>query len=134
MNKEHGTLPDLCRYWWEKGQRCLVTAGREYDAGNYDFAINRLYYCVFYAVSAWMIENGMSFRKHTGVRSAFHKHLIREGLMSRKWAKLYDRLFEDRTDGDYVPFTQFEDDYVCKQISDCREFLDQMKPLINAIR
>jgi uncharacterized protein (UPF0332 family) len=98
---------ELVQYWWEKAERSLALAEFEYSVGAYDFAINRLYYCAFYAVSAWLIENGKNFKKHSGARGLFHREIISAGLLPKKWAKFYDRLFEDRTDSDYVPMTKF---------------------------
>jgi hypothetical protein len=36
--------------------------------------------------------------------------------MDAKWSKLYDRLFEDRQQGDYHAFVYFERDYVEAQL------------------
>ena len=118
----------------EKAERSLISAEFEYQAGSYDFAINRLYYSAFYAVSAWLIENGRSFKKHSGARGLFHRDMINTGLLPKKWSKFYDRLFEDRTDSDYVPMTEFEKDYVQDQIHACKEFLEEIKPLIKALK
>ncbi|HHV62824.1 MAG TPA: HEPN domain-containing protein [Firmicutes bacterium] len=51
------------------------------------------YYAVFYAVSAWFLERNLSFKKHSGVRNAFHRYIIGGGLLDPQWSKLYDRLF-----------------------------------------
>ncbi len=126
-------LDELVRYWWQKAERSLASAEYEYNMDSYDFAINRLYYSAFYAVSAWLIENGRSSKKHSGIRSFFHRDMINTGVLSKKWSKFYDRLFEDRTDSDYVPMTEFEDSYVQAQIKTCREFLEEIKPLIKAL-
>ena len=72
-----------------KAQNSFDSAKREFKAGAYEFAINRLYYSVFYAVSALLMENDMSFKKHTGVRSFFHKEFIKEGLIEFKWGRFY---------------------------------------------
>ena len=42
----------MVEYWWEKAKKSLKSANREFEAGAYDFAINRLYYAAFYGVSA----------------------------------------------------------------------------------
>lgn len=126
-------LAELVRYWWEKAERSLASAQYEYEMGAYDFAVNRLYYSVFYVVSAWLIEDGKYFKKHSGVRALFHRELIHTGSLPHKWAKFYDRLFEDRTDSDYVPMTEFEETYVRTQIIQCEEFLGEIKPLIKTL-
>lgn len=64
--------------------------------------MNRLYYSAFYAVSAALLDRQVSFMKHAGVRASLHRELVKTGLLEEKWGKLYDRLFEDRQEGDYM--------------------------------
>lgn len=132
MNKNAARSELVC-YWWGKAEASLESAEREYEAGASGFAINRVYYAAFYAATAWMIENGKVFNKHSGVRQAFHRELIKPGLIDKKWSKFYDRVFEDRNEGDYVPLTAFDDAYVRESIDLCREFLAAMRPLIRSL-
>ncbi len=53
---------EVVRYWWSKVEESLASAQREFEARSYDFAINRLYYAVFYAVSAALLERRLSFK------------------------------------------------------------------------
>ena len=43
---------EVVRYWFEKAEDSIISARREFEAGSLTFAMNRLYYCAFYAVSA----------------------------------------------------------------------------------
>lgn len=119
----------MVNYWWEKAESSLESAKREFKAEAYDFSINRLYYSAFYGVSALLLENGMSFKKHSGVRAFFHKEFVKEGLVDKKWGRFYDRLFEDRNEGDYTAFIDFEKSYVEEQIELCGNFLKQIKKI-----
>ncbi len=53
----------VARYWWPKAQDSLSSARREFDADDLSFAMNRIYYAAFYAVSAALLERGTSFKK-----------------------------------------------------------------------
>jgi uncharacterized protein (UPF0332 family) len=99
---------EMVRYWWSKALDSMASARRESEAGSYSYAMNRLYYAVFYAVSAVLLGRQQSFKKHSGVRAAFHRQFIRTGLLDMKWGRLYDQLFEDRQEGDYIVFVSFE--------------------------
>ncbi|MFW6017003.1 MAG: HEPN domain-containing protein [bacterium] len=139
MNNKNGNHENknqkelMIKYWWEKAQNSFDSAKREFKAGAYEFAINRLYYSAFYAVSALLMENDMSFKKHTGVRSFFHKEFIKKGLIEVKWGRFYDRLFEDRQEGDYTAFANFEEDYVKEQINSCEKFLKQIEIMMDTL-
>ncbi len=120
-------------YWFEKAEESITSARREFGAGSFSFAMNRLYYAAFYAVSALLMAHKLSFKKHSGVRSAFHQKFIKTGLLARKWGRLYDQLFEDRQEGDYVVFISFEPVYVETQLDQCTQFLEQIRSLIPPI-
>ena len=121
---------EVVRYWLEKAEESMASARREFEAGSLAFAMNRLYYSAFYAVSALLMARHLSFKKHSGVRAAFHQHFIKSGILERKWGRLYDQLFEDRQEGDYVVFISFDLDYVETQLNQCAQFLEHVRPLI----
>ncbi len=114
-------------HWWGKAEKSIEAARREIAAKDYDFAINRLYYALFYGVMAALLERGLSFKKHSGVRSAFHKEFIKKGILNKNQGKLYDRLFEDRQEGDYTALVEFDEDYVEKQLENCIVFLQELR-------
>lgn len=124
---------EVVRYWWTQAEESLASAQRETVAGAYTFAVNRLYYAAFYAVSAALLERQRSFRKHSGVRAAFHREFIKTGLLDVEWGKLYDRLFEDRQEGDYIALASFDQDYLEAQLTRCVEFLENLRPLIASL-
>lgn len=122
----------VVRYWWSKAEESLASARREMEAGAFAFAMNRVYYAAFYAVSAALLDRRLSFKKHSGVRATFHREFIKTGLLDTSWGKFYDRLFEDRQEGDYIALTQFDREYVQSQLDRGGEFLAQLKPLISS--
>lgn len=124
---------EIVRYWWSKAEESLASAKREFEAGAYSITMNRLYYSAFYGVCAALFERGLSFRKHSGVRSALHREFVRTGLLEPKYGKLYDQLFEDRQEGDYIVFVTFEPDYADQQLKNAVEFLGELRSLIQVI-
>jgi uncharacterized protein (UPF0332 family) len=125
---------EVVRYWWSKAKESLASAQRELEAGAYTFAMNRLYYAAFYAVSAALLERQLSFVKHTGVRATFHREFIKTGLLDMNWGKFYDQLFEDRQEGDYVALIAFDQEYVEAQLVRCTQFLDELRPLLSSLQ
>jgi hypothetical protein len=47
-----------------------------------------------------------------------------------KWGRLYDQLFEDRQEGDYVAFVSFEAEYVQTQLEQCSKFLEELRTFL----
>jgi uncharacterized protein len=118
------------QYWWEKAQESLASAHREFSASSYMFAMNRIYYAAFYAVSAALFSRGISFKKHIAVRSAFHSEFVKSGKLSANWGKYYDQLFRDRQEGDYIPLVDFNELYVSTQLKRGEQFPATIEPLI----
>lgn len=114
------------RYWLERSRDALASARDEERSGRLAFAVNRCYYAAFYAVSAVLLVRGHRFVKHSGVRTAFHQHLVKPGIVSDAWGRFYDRLFQDRQEGDYLEFATFADDEV-------RETLAKVADLVAAL-
>lgn len=125
---------EVMHYWWSKAEESLASAQREFNAGAFAFAMNRIYYAAFYAVSAALLDRKTAFRKHSGVRAAFHREFVKNGILDSTWGKFYDQLFEDRQEGDYLALIAFEPDYVQNQLARCREFLTVLRPHITSLR
>jgi uncharacterized protein (UPF0332 family) len=47
--------------------------------------------------------------------------------------KFYDRLFDDRQEGDYLALASFTADEVKAQIEDCTRFLEMLRPFISSL-
>ena len=132
MNKKE-QIENVIRYWWKRSEDSIKSAEREIKAKDFCFAINRLYYSLFYAVSAALLERNREFKKHSGVRTAFNREFVKEKLLDKDSGKLYDQLFEDRQEGDYIPLLDFEESYVMEKLDGCKVFLDKLPPLIKSL-
>lgn len=127
-NKEE--LKELIRYWFEKSHESLEAARDELKAGRLSFSVNRIYYSCFYAVSAILLQEKLRFKKHSGVRAAFHQHLVKSGKVSHEHGKLYDELFEARQRGDYIELVSFEKNQVEDWLQQANQFVEAIKRLI----
>jgi uncharacterized protein (UPF0332 family) len=132
MTAEHPKA-EVARYWWTKAEESLLAARRELEAGDRTLAVNRAYYALFYAVSALLFEEGHKFRKHSGVRGAFNREMVKGGRISREHGELYNRLFRDRQKGDYTSFAEFDAEYVEKQLQGCEGFLADVRRMLKSL-
>ena len=123
----------VVRYWWSRAEESLASARREFQAESYMIAVNRIYYAAFYAACAALLERGQTFRKHSGVRAAFHSACVKTGLVDMEWGRYYDHLFEDRQEADYVALVSFEREYVQSLLAQCAAFLGALRLLIPSV-
>lgn len=122
----------LIGLWMQKAQESLASVELELNAGHINFAVNRLYYACFYATTALLLRDGKQYARHSAVKSEFGRTYIKTGRVDAKWNKFYQKLFEDRQEGDYIPTTTFEASEVSTRIEQAREFLDLVRGLIDA--
>jgi len=128
MKKE--LLSSMVKYWMEKAKEAINSAGIELEAGHLSFSANRLYYACFYSVSALLLSKNLKFKKHSGVRAAFHKYVVKTNLIDKEYGKLYDELFEARQSGDYVEFSSFEKKDIENWLKLANDFVGKISKLL----
>lgn len=128
--REEEPLKEVLRYWIEKAADSLDAAGDELKAGRLSFSVNRIYYACFYIISAVLLQQRLRFKKHSGVRAAFHKHLVKPGLVGREYGEFYDEIFEARQRGDYLELVYFEKEQVEEWLQKARQFVETIRLLI----
>lgn len=130
-NSNNTQKDDLIKYWMEKADESLQSARSEYQKERLSFAMNRIYYSAFYALTALFKSKDKVFRKHKGLRSALHRELIRQGTLDKSWGKFFDEVFESRQRGDYIPMVRFENEQVEYLLEQANIFLAEIKNLLN---
>jgi len=124
------TNKELVGYRLQKARETLNDARILADAQRWNPCVNRLYYACFYAVSALLIQQGLSSSKHAGVRGLFNQHFVKTGKVAKEKAKVFNDLFERRQEGDYMDFVSFEESQVRPWISQTEAFIETISLLI----
>jgi len=123
-------LKDLVGYRLQRGRETLEEARLMAKEGHWNACANRLYYAVFYMVSALLIQNGLATAKHSGVQGLFNRHFVKTGKMAKEHGRLYKALFNLRQEGDYVDFVRLGAETVAPLIEHVEEFEQALGRLI----
>ena len=75
---------DLATYRIKRALETLEDARVLAQSSRWNACVNRLYYACFYAVSALLLQKGLSSSKHTGVRSLFNQHYVKPRNVPRE--------------------------------------------------
>jgi len=102
---------ELVSYRLQKARETLEDARILADAGRWNPCVKRLYYACFYAVSALLVQEGLSCTKHTGLRSLFNRHFVKTNKVPKEKTRIFNDLFERRQESDYVDFVSFEESH-----------------------
>jgi uncharacterized protein (UPF0332 family) len=89
-------------------------------------AINRAYYAAFYSACAALLRKGRQFTKHTSVRAAVNKEFVKTAKLSEDLGRFYNTIFDERGEGDYEVFADFNAKDVALRIDECERFVAAM--------
>jgi uncharacterized protein len=122
----------IIRYRMERAAQTLADAEILARAGSWNSCVNRLYYACFHAISALLLRDGLASAKHTDVRSLFNERFVRTGMIAQDLGTLYNDLFRDRQDADYVDLVDFEERQVRPLIAEARRFVARVEELLQS--
>ncbi|MEI6429081.1 MAG: HEPN domain-containing protein [Pseudanabaena sp. ELA607] len=71
------------------------------DEGLHDSAVSRAYYAMFYIAEAFLIEDGLSFSKHSAVISKFGEHFAKSNRVPSEFHRYLIESEQSRLRGDY---------------------------------
>lgn len=93
---------DVIAWSIERAGVRLAAAERELEAGVPQLAADHAYYACFHLLSAIFLQDGLTLKRHSALRSALHERLIQTGRLDRQWGSIFDRLAELRTKSVYA--------------------------------
>jgi len=132
---KHEDTEALMSYRMQRAEESLRAAQIMYEKDMLSFAMNRIYYSMFYAVQAASILKGVSFSKHGQVKAYLNRELVKTGIVPISLGRIYNKAFEYRQKFDYVDFAEPDQDLVESHLKEARVFLDGIeKHLQNTIQ
>ena len=91
---------EFARNEWKKAERSLTAAEKLINIDP-DSSVSRAYYSVFHAVTSLFAFEGKEFTRHSAIRAAVHRDLVKPGKWPITLGADYDFLLEIREMGDY---------------------------------
>jgi len=98
----------LIEHRLNRAKETLEEAKLSIDNERLLLAANRIYYAVFYAVSALGLKNDFATSKHAQLLSWFNKNFIKTNIIEKRFGKFYLDAFEMRQESDYDDFVEID--------------------------
>ena len=127
-NEERKTLVAL---EMKKARETYEDIGILIAANRLNGAANRMYYAVFHAVCALLINDGHQVNTHKGSHALFSQHYIKTGILPREYGQLYNQLQTMREESDYNCEYDVEIDELQQRIDPARRLIDDIDKLVN---
>ena len=111
----------------EKAYRFMAEADAVAAMELWDVVANRIYYAVFHAVSALLINDRYEVRSHKGAGLIFGQKYVLTGLFSVEDGRLYAKLQDLREKSDYNLVYQSDECEMAPLIVRSKELIDRIK-------
>lgn len=121
----------IVNYRIEKAFATLQEAKDVLRLEHLSLCANRLYYASFYMASALLIHDGLSAQTHAGVLRLIGLKYVKEGTLTPDVAKLLNRLFSMRQEGDYGDIFDYEFEEIEPFIEKVESLLYLLKAMID---
>lgn len=102
------------------------------SANRWGGAANRLYYAVFHAINALLINDGLQVNTHKGSHATFNLHYIKTGVLSKDYGRLYSQLQTMREESDYNCVYDVEPEELLSRIEPARQLIDEIEKIVKA--
>lgn len=119
------------RYRLDKAQEVYQAAEILYRASQWNSVINRLYYACFYSATALLLYHQVPAKTHSGVIGRFSEEFVRSGIFSIDEFRVYSKLLNWRSKGDYSDLFDFEKEDVQPMMKPVKDFIDKVATLID---
>ena len=131
MNDTGENMTAYVRYRLEKAQEVYQAAKVLQDASQWNSVINRLYYACFYSASALLLYKHIPAKSHSGVIGQFSEAFVRQGIVDIATFRVYAKLLNWRSKGDYNDLFDFTKEDVDSMMEPTKVFIDKVASLID---
>ncbi len=120
----------LIGYRLNQAKETIEEVNKLIETGLLKVAVNRVYYGMFYYLTALALKYEFNSSKHAQLIGWFNKDFIKTGLIDIRYGQILKDAFKNRTEGDYAPFIEFELDDVTEMRDDLKEFVMELEAFI----
>ena len=124
----------LIHYRLNQAEPTIDEVRKLIEADLLNVAVNRIYYGIFYSLTALALQYEYQSSKHFQLMGWFNQNFIKTVLIEVKYGKILREAFKNRSDGDYAPFIIFEKEDVLDMQSDMIDFIDRIKLFLNPMQ
>jgi hypothetical protein len=123
---------DYVNYRFNRANETFEEALILAENNRWNAIVNRLYYASFYAVTALLIKYGIETKSHDRVRIKFSQEFVSKGLIGKEMGRLFTKLSDFRTKGDYGDLFDYDKVIVEPLIAKTRGFINKIGEVLQS--
>lgn len=125
--EDSGTLADVLKIAFEKSESCISAAQNLINFQDFDGAVNRAYYGIFWAVTCVHLLDGNHFKKHKESIGIFNRDYINTGIFPKEFGRRIHNASDARNDSDYSIHVKSTEQTAKESLETARELFEVVK-------
>ncbi len=121
---------ELIKYNIERANKAINDVEFLIENQKYHLATNRIYYGIYYILSALALKHFFQTSKHTQLIGWFNKNFVKNGILEKRFGKYIQNAFEQRMEGDYGTFVNFEKEEIDNSLKEMKEVINRIIELL----
>ena len=126
-------MKEQSRALLEKADDNLRAANDLILGSHYEVAASRVYYTMFYAAEALLLEEDLEFSSHGGVHGAFGERFTKTGRLDAKFHRFLLDAYRARQSADYDAPADVSREDAETLMSRAAEFLQAIRQLMGGV-
>ena len=123
MSISEADRESLIQYRIERAYEAIEEAELLIDNDKLKLAVSRVYYGMFYILTALALKYNFKTSKHKELVGWFNKNFIKDKKIDQRYGAMMRKAFKSRNDSDYADFIKFEKSDVEKMFLEMKDFI-----------
>lgn len=101
-----------------------------FDSGKLNVAVNRIYYGMYYTLTALALKYKFETSKHSQLIGWFNREFVSSNKLDVKYGQILRNAFQNRTKSDYDAYIEFTPHEVEVMLKEMKDFISAVESLI----
>jgi uncharacterized protein (UPF0332 family) len=123
----------LIDYRLEQANNTIKLSQFLIDSNQFVVAVNRIYYGMYYALTALALKHRFETSKHAQLIGWFNKEFVKKGIINPEHGRILRDAYSKRLKGDYDVFISFEKEEVLNLHKEMIAFVQKIKGMITDV-
>lgn len=128
MNEENKTA--IINHRIFRSKETIADARFSIDNDRLGMALNRIYYSIFYIISALAFKNDFAISKHRQLMNWFNFNFVKKDIITENLWDIYKDAYDRMLESDYQDFVELEKPFIEKEFSEMLIFVDEIEKII----
>ncbi len=120
----------LIKYRIQQAKEIIELAEFLINSNKLIVAVNRIYYGMYYALTALALKHRFETSKHAQLIGWFNKEFVAKDLVDKKYGEILRNAFQNRTKGDYDAFVEFPQQEVDVMLKEMKQFIIEIESIL----